>query len=172
MAPAEVQDLMLAFNKALIERAVGAEMNLHLGYPPGQSKRAGQANERNGASGKTVITDRGPVRIADKYAEVRRTVAEIFEDNHRSYGYRRMQAALSRQRVFLLEKVVHRLMEQGGLHAARPKQRRYRSYIGEISPAPDNINITADWGRAAHDWKAAMNQFAILYEERFVRPSV
>jgi transposase-like protein len=23
-------------------------------------------------------------------------------------------------------------------------------------------NITADWGRAAHDWKAAMNQFAIL----------
>jgi len=33
-------------------------------------------------------------------------------------------------------------------------------------------NITADWGRAAHDWKAAMNQFAILYEDRFVRPSV
>uniref|UniRef100_UPI003C7A8AA9 transposase n=1 Tax=Burkholderia gladioli TaxID=28095 RepID=UPI003C7A8AA9 len=33
-------------------------------------------------------------------------------------------------------------------------------------------NITADWGRAAHDWKAAMNQFAILYEERFARPSV
>jgi putative transposase len=24
-------------------------------------------------------------------------------------------------------------------------------------------NITADWRRAAHDWKAAMNQFAILY---------
>ncbi|MCA8023684.1 IS256 family transposase [Burkholderia metallica] len=33
-------------------------------------------------------------------------------------------------------------------------------------------NITADWGRAAHDWKTAMNQFAILYEDRFVRPSV
>ena len=30
-------------------------------------------------------------------------------------------------------------------------------------------NITADWGRAAHDWKAAMNQFAILYEERFTK---
>ncbi len=28
-------------------------------------------------------------------------------------------------------------------------------------------NITADWSRAAHDWKLAMNQFAILYEERF-----
>lgn len=33
-------------------------------------------------------------------------------------------------------------------------------------------NITADWGRAAHDWKAAMNQFAILYEDRFTRPSL
>ena len=28
-------------------------------------------------------------------------------------------------------------------------------------------NITADWGRAAHDWKTAMNQFAILYAARF-----
>lgn len=28
-------------------------------------------------------------------------------------------------------------------------------------------NITADRTRSAHDWKLAMNQFAILYEERF-----
>jgi putative transposase len=32
-------------------------------------------------------------------------------------------------------------------------------------------NITADWGRAAYNWKEAMNQFAILYEERFTRPA-
>jgi putative transposase len=32
-------------------------------------------------------------------------------------------------------------------------------------------NITADWGRAANHWKAAMNQFAILYEERFTQRS-
>ncbi len=63
MTPSEVQDLMLAFNKALIERAMGAEMNMHLGYQPGQPKPPGQGNERNGASSKTVITDRGPVKI-------------------------------------------------------------------------------------------------------------
>jgi hypothetical protein len=28
-------------------------------------------------------------------------------------------------------------------------------------------NVTADWGGAANNWKAAMNQFAILYKERF-----
>jgi hypothetical protein len=28
-------------------------------------------------------------------------------------------------------------------------------------------NITADWSRATREWKSAMNQFAILYAERF-----
>ena len=32
-------------------------------------------------------------------------------------------------------------------------------------------NITADWSRASRDWKEAMNQFAILYAERFTRPT-
>jgi putative transposase len=30
-------------------------------------------------------------------------------------------------------------------------------------------NITAGWERAARHWKDAMNQFAILYEDRFTR---
>jgi putative transposase len=30
-------------------------------------------------------------------------------------------------------------------------------------------NITADWGRAAHNWKVGMNQFAILYDDRFTQ---
>ena len=79
------------------------------------------------------------MRITDKYAAVRRMITDIFEDNHRSYGYRRIQASLSRQRVFLSEKVVQRLMKQERLQAARPKRRTYRSYVGEVSPAPDNI---------------------------------
>ena len=63
MTPTEVQDLFLSFQKAVIERAMGAEMNLHLGYRPGEAKPQGQANERNGASAKTVITERGAVRV-------------------------------------------------------------------------------------------------------------
>lgn len=31
-------------------------------------------------------------------------------------------------------------------------------------------NITGTWGSATHDWKAAMNQFAIIYAERFTQP--
>ena len=28
-------------------------------------------------------------------------------------------------------------------------------------------NITADWGRASRDWRSALNQFAVLYPDRF-----
>ena len=30
-------------------------------------------------------------------------------------------------------------------------------------------NITADWGRAAKEWREAMNQFAIAYGDRFTK---
>jgi transposase-like protein len=63
MSPEQAQDLKLALNKAVIERIMGAEMNAHLGYQPGTPKPPEQSNERNGSSGKTVLTERGAVRI-------------------------------------------------------------------------------------------------------------
>lgn len=53
----------MAFKKALIERAMGAELGYHLGYPAGAAKPEPAANQRNGTSGKTVLTGEGPVRI-------------------------------------------------------------------------------------------------------------
>src|SRR3972149_12186099 len=46
-----------AFKKALIERALGAEMSHHLGYPAGSEKPEAATNHRNGRGGKTVLTD-------------------------------------------------------------------------------------------------------------------
>ena len=63
MTAEAVQDASTAFKKALIERALGAEMSHHLGYPAGADKPATATNQRNGKSGKTVFTDDGPVRI-------------------------------------------------------------------------------------------------------------
>ena len=53
----------MAFKKALIERALGAELGHHLGYAPGATKPEAVTNQRNGKSGKTVLTDDGPLRI-------------------------------------------------------------------------------------------------------------
>lgn len=52
-----------AFKKALIERVLGAELSHHLGYASGAEKPAEVSNQRNGASGKTLLTDDGPLRI-------------------------------------------------------------------------------------------------------------
>jgi putative transposase len=60
---AEFETIFRSLKKAVIERAMGAEMNQHLGYKRGEAKPAGQSNQRNGTSGKTVLTDDGPVDI-------------------------------------------------------------------------------------------------------------
>jgi transposase-like protein len=63
MTAEAVEDASRAFKKALIERALGAEMSHHLGYPAGMDKPESATNHRNGNSGKTVLTDDGPLRI-------------------------------------------------------------------------------------------------------------
>jgi putative transposase len=74
MTAEAVNTASMAFKKALIERALGAELSHHLGYPAGTDKPPGNANHRNGVSGKTVLTDDGPLRI-----EVPRDRAGSFE---------------------------------------------------------------------------------------------
>ncbi len=63
MTQGDLETMFRSLKKAVIERAMAAEMTEHLGYGQGEPKPAGQANQRNGTSGKTVITDDGPVRI-------------------------------------------------------------------------------------------------------------
>ena len=63
MSAEAINAASMAFKKALIERALGAELSHHLGYPPGADKPAEVSNHRNGASAKTVLTEDGPLRI-------------------------------------------------------------------------------------------------------------
>ena len=63
MSAEAIQAASMAFKKALIERALGAEMSHHLGYPPGAARPEQALNHRNGRSAKTVLTEDGPLRI-------------------------------------------------------------------------------------------------------------
>src|SRR5258706_4734530 len=63
MSAEAVHAVSIVFKKALIERALGAELSHHLGSPPGSLKPADAANQRNGKNGKTVLTEDGPLRI-------------------------------------------------------------------------------------------------------------
>ena len=57
----EVDAATQRFKKALIERALGAELSHHLGYAAGAAKPADTRNHRNGTSPKTVLADDGPL---------------------------------------------------------------------------------------------------------------
>ena len=56
--------LFKQLKKALLERALGAELSDHLGYEKGDRAGRGTGNSRNGHSGKTVLTEDGAVELA------------------------------------------------------------------------------------------------------------
>ena len=116
---------------------------------------------------------RARLQVADKYADVRRTMAEIFEINHRCYGYRRIQASLNKQQVVISEKVVQRLMKQERLVVATAKRRRYSSYMGEICPAPENIiNRNFHASSPNEKWLTDITEFQIPAGKVYLSPMI
>lgn len=84
-----------------------------------------------------------------------------------------MHASLRRMCISLSEKVVRRLMKQENLIAAAPKRRRYRSYMGEISPAPENL-INRDFRSAAPNqkWLTDITEFQIPAGKVYLSPII
>ena len=116
---------------------------------------------------------RARLGAADKYASVREAMTNIFERNYRCYGYRRLHASLSDQCVNVSEKVVRRLMKQERLVAATSKRRRYGSYMGEISPAPDNVlNRDFSAGAPNEKWLTDITEFQIPAGKVYLSPMI
>ena len=59
---ADLAAVTRTLTKTLIETALKTELTDHLGYEPGDSA-GGSGNSRNGTTGKTVVTESGPVQI-------------------------------------------------------------------------------------------------------------
>ncbi len=68
-------------------------------------------------------------------------------------------------------KVVRRLMKQECLVAATSKRRRYGSYMGEISPAPDNVLNRNFSASAPNDkWLTDITEFQIPAGKVYLSP--
>jgi transposase InsO family protein len=113
------------------------------------------------------------LRKPDKYADERLAIKDVFEGNHRCYGYRRMRVALGKQQMFISEKVVQRLMKQECLVVAATRRRRYGSYLGEISPAPENL-INRDFQAATPNekWLTDITEFQIPAGKVYLSPMI
>jgi putative transposase len=115
--------------------------------------------------------DSARVTLEISYLPVRCAMVDIFESNHRCYGSRRLAASLMLHSISISEKVVRRLMKQEALIVPKPRRRRYSSYLGDISPAPENI-INRDFQASApnEEWLTDIIKFHIRASEVHLSP--
>lgn len=111
--------------------------------------------------------------LPDKYGQVRVTIRNLFEDNYRCYGYRRIDGALQREGVRLSEKVVRRLMAEERLIVRTPRRRRFSAYAGDPTPAVPNL-LNRDFHASAPNtkWLTDLTEIHIPAGKVYVSPIV
>ena len=142
----------------------GAITNHHPGCPSGAAKPAEVANQRNGKGAKTVLTEEGP--WGQKFPTIRAAWRSAWDRVIPFFAFPPE-----------VRRVIYTTNAIESINAQLRKIIKTRGHFPSDDAATKLIwlalrNITAEWGRPARDWKEAMNQFAILYRERFIRPSV
>ncbi len=84
-----------------------------------------------------------------------------------------MLAALSRRHLHISEKVVQRLMKQECLFVTANRRRRYGSYHGEISQAPENlINRDFQADSPNEKWLTDITEFQIPAGKVYLSPMI
>ena len=78
-------------------------------------------------------------RNCDKYETLRQKIQECFYAVKECYGDRRIYHTLKRDGIHVSEKVIRRLMREEGLRPYGIRQRKFNSYVGEVTPAVPNL---------------------------------
>lgn len=113
------------------------------------------------------------MRRPDKYGDLRTRVREIFSQVNGCYGYRRIHSSIKRSGITVSEKVVRCVMREENLRVACVKRRKYSSYMGEISPAPENIiarNFHAE--KPNEKWLTDITEFRIPAGKVYLSPII
>lgn len=82
----------------------------------------------------------------DKYKIIKKEITQIFFNNHKRYGYRRICIELNNRGILINHKTVLRLMRELGLQVSK-KKKKYKSYKGEVGITASNLlnrDFTAD----------------------------
>jgi len=127
LTPEELDAVARRVNKAIIERALGGELTHHLGYVRGGVKPEYTPNPRHGTTGKTVLTDDGPLAL-----EVPRDRAGTFEP--------RLIGKHERRFTGFDDKVI-------ALYARGLTVREIQAFLGEmygVEVSPDLISTVTD----------------------------
>ncbi|WP_331721333.1 IS3 family transposase [Streptomyces sp. NBC_00212] len=84
---------------------------------------------------------------AERRAELKAIIQQVFADSHETYGYRRVHAALERMNVQAGAELVRALMRELGLVPCQPRPWRITTIADEAAPATPDLmarDFTAD----------------------------
>lgn len=111
--------------------------------------------------------------LEGKYNELKDHIIELFNSNNRCYGYRRIHSLLAQEGIRVSEKVVRMLMDEANLIARPKRKRKYSSYQGEITPAPDNL-LNREFHAAAPNekWLTDITEFHIPAGKAYLSPII
>ena len=109
----------------------------------------------------------------DKYMRYREKIKSLFRENRGAYGYRRLHQALKQEGIILSEKVVRQIMQDENLVVFGAKQKKYCSYLGEITPEVENVlcrNFHAD--NPNEKWLTDITEFALPEGKLYLSPLI
>lgn len=110
------------------------------------------------------------IKKADKYLKEKVLIKEIFIENKRRYGYRRITMELHNRGIVLNHKTVRKLMKECGLVCVI-RRRKYRSYKGEIGKvSPNVLERNFDAEKPNQKWVTDVTEFAVNDKKVYLSP--
>lgn len=109
----------------------------------------------------------------DKYIKHRELIRLSFSESNGTYGYRRIHLDMKESNMCISEKVIRRLMKEENLVVKTIKKKKYNSYMGEISPAVDNL-IKRDFhsDKPNAKWLTDITEFHIPAGKIYLSPII
>lgn len=122
-----------------------------------------------GLSRSTFYYQAKALQAGDKYAQLKASIQAVYERHKGRYGYRRITAELVRSGQQVNHKTVQRLMNDMALKSL-VRLKRYRSYRGELSAAPNLLNRQFKAKRPNEKWVTDVTEFNVKGEKLYLSP--
>ncbi|MGJ7025644.1 transposase InsO family protein [Petrimonas sulfuriphila] len=112
------------------------------------------------------------INSADKYNDIRKRIADIFEAHQKRYGYRRVHMQLVNEGYLINHKTVQKLMTEMGLKS-KVRKIKYKSYKGEVGKiAPNILNRNFKTEKPYQKWATDVTEFKINEKKAYLSPII
>jgi putative transposase len=111
-------------------------------------------------------------KAADKFADVKQEIQQIFDQHKGRYGYRRVAAELAARLRYLNPKTVLGLMRELGLQSIQ-RRKKYQSFKGEVGQAAPN-HMNREFSADAPQMKLVtdVTEFKVGNEKLYLSPLI